>query len=361
MKKQILGEGISSHILFWLILLFSFTLIQFFKDGNDQSLFVLILQNLKRLPAMLLAVYGFNYYLVPFFYRVKKYILFTLSSIALFYFASAFDRLVNVYLYEPFFRKGPFTQESVLEIFLDVNFLLFSYLPALLMATFAMTFTKMAYERNEMEREKLQLQSDKNKAELNALKSQIHPHFLFNTLNNLYALTVQKSDKAPKLVESLSEMLDYILYKCNEKYVPLENEIELIQNYIELERIRFGDDIVLNCRFDFDKGRHLGLRVAPLLLLSIVENAFKHGASGQVKQPEIDIHLYLKAEFLYFEVKNTKELNTMPDNTGFTKGIGVANLKQQLERLYRDYSFESRDMEDSYEVRLCINTASSND
>ncbi|MEM9363729.1 MAG: sensor histidine kinase [Bacteroidota bacterium] len=316
---------------------------------------------MKRLPAMLLAVYGFNHYLVPRFYKTRKYLLFGLCSLGLFYFASGFDRLVNVYLYEPLFREGSFAQESVLEIFSDVGFLFFGYLPALLTATFAMTLTKMAYERNEIEREKLQLESDKNKAELNALKSQIHPHFLFNTLNNLYALTVQKSDKAPKMVESLSEMLDYILYKCNEKYVLLENEIGLIKNYIALERIRFGDNIVLNCKFDFDKSKHQGLRIAPLLLLSIVENAFKHGASSQVGQPKIDVHLYLEAEFLYFEVKNTKEPNSIPDSTGFTKGIGVANLKQQLEKLYWDYSLESYDMGDSYKVKLCINTSSSND
>ncbi|WP_165395224.1 sensor histidine kinase [Flagellimonas allohymeniacidonis] len=336
-------------------------MIQFFKDGNDQSLFLLFLENLKRVPAMLLAVYGFNYYLVPSFYQKRRYLFFALGAFILFYFASAFDRIVNVYLYEPLFRKGPFVQETVSEIFSDVEFLLFGYLPALLTATFAMTLTKMAYEKNEMERERLQLQSDKNQAELDALKSQIHPHFLFNTLNNLYALTVQKSDKAPKMVESLSGMLDYILYQCNEKYVPLENEIELIKNYIELEKIRFGDGIELDCRFDFDRSKYKELKIAPLLLLSIVENAFKHGASGQIRNPKVDIHLYLEKENLFFEVKNTKEINKLPDHTGFTKGIGVANLKQQLQRLYKDYSFESNDLGDMYEVRLRLNTSSSND
>lgn len=310
---------------------------------------------------MVLAVYGFNYYLVPSFYQNRKYWIFIIRTLVLFYVASALDRVVNVYVYEPLFRQGQFTQESFLEIFLDVDFLLFGYLPALLTAAFAMTLTKMVHEKNEMERQTLQLQHDKNKAELDALKAQIHPHFLFNTLNNLYALTIQKSDKAPKMVESLATMLDYILYKCKEKYVPLENEIELIKNYIALERLRFGNGIVLDCQFDFDKNKCPDLKIAPLLLLSLVENAFKHGASGQVKCPAVKIHLYFKDENLYFMVKNTKEFNQVNDQVGFTKGIGTKNLKQQLHRLYKDYDFSSRDIGATYEVALRINTSSSND
>ncbi|MEP0263050.1 sensor histidine kinase [Dokdonia sp.] len=348
-----------NHILFWGVLLFSFAFIQFFQDGNKESLTVILFQNLKHLPGYLITAYIFNYVLLQYYYKAKKYILFSVFSIVLFYIGSALDRVFTVYVYEPIFREPPFVQESFLQIFSDWEFLIDGYLLPLLMATFAMTIDRIITQKNKSEKVLLQLERDKNKAELGALKAQIHPHFLFNTLNNLYALTLQKSDKAPETVATLSSMLDYMLYQCNDRLVSLEKEVVLLENYIALERLRYGDDIEIAFLPAGQAGANPispETQIGPLILLSIVENAFKHGASGSVDVPKIHIDLKQEETQLYFTVKNTKNTTQQFDETAYTKGIGVSNVKKQLSLLYDDYSYEVIDENGWYCVALRINT-----
>ncbi len=354
-----------SHILFWGILLFSFAFIQFFQDGNEQLLYVIFIQNLKHLPGYFLTAYVFNYVLLQYYYKTKKYILFTVFSIMLFYVASALDRVFTVYVYETLFREPPFEKESIVQIFSDWEFLMGGYLLPLLMATFAMTIDRIIVQKNRNEKALLQLERDKNKAELGALKAQIHPHFLFNTLNNLYALTLQKSDKAPKTVATLSSMLDYMLYQCNDRLVSLEKEVTLLENYIALERLRYGDDIEIafaKCHPEPAEGAiQKETEIGPLILLSIVENAFKHGASGSIDIPKIHIDLKQEGSQLYFTVKNTKDETQQSDETSYTKGIGVSNVTRQLSLLYSDYSYDVVDENGWYCVALRINTRIEND
>jgi sensor histidine kinase YesM len=385
-------KSLKNHILFWGVLLFSFALIQFFRDGNTQSFWSISAQNIKHLPGYLIAAYVFNYVLLQYYYKNRKYVLFGLFSVILFYASSALDRVFTIYVYEPIFREPPFEQESIVQIFSDWEFLVDGYLLPLLMATFAMTIDRIITQKSRNEKALLQLERDKNKAELGALKAQIHPHFLFNTLNNLYALTLQKSDKAPETVATLSSMLDYMLYQCNDKLVSLEKEVALIENYIELERLRYGDDIeiaftksyhehfdkchaepveVLNVTPDKEvvepivtlslskranEETKTSLQIGPLILLSIVENAFKHGASGSTGIPEIHIDLKQEGAHLYFTVKNTKNTEQQVDETAYTKGIGVSNVKKQLALLYPEYSYEVTDENGWYCVALHINT-----
>ncbi|GGG23754.1 histidine kinase [Dokdonia pacifica] len=350
-------KTIKDHIIFWGVLLFSFALIQFFQDGNAQSFWIIFAQNLKHLPGYLLAAYVFNYVLLQYYYKERRYVIFAIFSIGLFYISSALDRVFTVYVYEPIFRKPPFVQESLAQIFGDWEFLMEGYLLPLLMATFAMTIDRIITQKNKNEKALLQLERDKNKAELGALKAQIHPHFLFNTLNNLYALTLQKSDKAPETVATLSSMLDYMLYQCNDRLVSLEKEVALLENYIALERLRYGDDIEIA----FAKAINEEMKIGPLILLSIVENAFKHGASGSIDIPKIYIELKQEGTQLYFTVKNTKDDIQQSDETSYTKGIGVSNVKKQLSLLYTDYSYDVVDENGWYCVALRINTDIKND
>ena len=341
------------RLRFWGILILGFTLIQFLKEGNAQSLYTIFFQNARRLPAMMLVAHTFNDVLLPQFYTKRRYLPFILLSIILFYVGGVLDRVINVYVYEPMFRERPFPQESLLEIFTDWPFLVSAYLPALLTATLIMSLNKLIAQKNSIQRRNVQLERDKNIAELNLLKAQLHPHFLFNTLNNLYALTIKKSDKAPEVVATLSEMLDYILYQCNDTWVSLDKEINLLDNYITLEKLRYGDEIDIS----FSKTQSKPVQIAPLLLLSIVENAFKHGASGSLDRLQIEIDLVQEGDTLNFSVKNTKNTHAQKDATQYTKGIGVSNIKQQMELLYSDYSYEVTDENGWYCVALRINTA----
>ncbi|TPN88910.1 sensor histidine kinase [Aquimarina algicola] len=174
----------------------------------------------------------------------------------------------------------------------------------------------------------LKLNEQKKTAELVALKNQLNPHFLFNTLNNLYALTLKKSDDAPKVIRKLSEILDYILYRCNDEYVSLDKEIALIENYLSLEKIRYADRV----KISFSKQVTGREKVAPLLLLTFVENAFKHGVANEVNQANINITISKDKEQLVFKVENSKPVHI---KTAVEKeSIGLQNIKKQLELLY---------------------------
>lgn len=180
------------------------------------------------------------------------------------------------------------------------------------------------------------LQKSKSQtAELNLLKAQLNPHFLFNTLNNLYGLAVTKSDKLPNLMLKLSDLLRYSLYDTQERWVPLRSEIQYIQNYISLERLRLEEKTAID--FTFEVGEADQQRIAPMLLIVFLENAFKHfGASGD-QLPQIKIKISLSNYRLNFSCYNTKDdrIRTSPREQN-TSGIGLANVRKRLELLYPD-------------------------
>jgi two-component system, LytTR family, sensor kinase len=167
----------------------------------------------------------------------------------------------------------------------------------------------------------------KLQAEVNYLRSQVNPHFLFNALNNLYALTIKKSDKAPDVVLKLSELMEYMLYESDETYVPLEREIKYLSNYLELEKIRQGNQADISL---IVKGNTDNCQIPPFLLLPLVENAFKHGVSKAVRHAYVHINICID-KVLEVNIKNNKLNLQRPEQNG---GIGLFNLKKRLELLY---------------------------
>ena len=169
---------------------------------------------------------------------------------------------------------------------------------------------------------------EKLNAEVNFLRAQVNPHFLFNILNNLYALTLKKSALAPDVVLKLSAMMEYMLYDSTDAKVLLEKEIAYLRNYIELERLRFSDKaaIVLNINAELN-----GHEIAPLLLLPLVENGFKHGLSKQIENSWLKMEISLNKTTLTVIVENSKSVSTIPGGKG---GIGLDNLRKRLNLLY---------------------------
>ena len=194
----------------------------------------------------------------------------------------------------------------------------------LLYPTLLLLVFKLYVEKQRL----LRLNEQKKTAELVALKNQLNPHFLFNTLNNLYALALKKSDDTPKVIQKLSEILDYILYRCNDEFVLLKKEIELIENYLSLEKIRYADRV----KISFSKKVTGEEKVAPLLLLTFVENAFKHGVANEINQAHIDINISKRGGELFFKVANSKP--QVIENKEQKESIGLSNIKKQLELLY---------------------------
>jgi two-component system LytT family sensor kinase len=193
---------------------------------------------------------------------------------------------------------------------------------------------------------------EKQAAELNYLKSQTNPHFLFNTLNNIYSLARDKSDLAPESIMRLSKILRFMLYETSGQYIAIEQEIKIISDYIELEKLRYDDSLRIDFRYDIEDKKQA---LPPLLLIPLVENAFKHGVSETRQQPFVDILLLVNQRQLNFVVKNSTE--TLPGEN-IKENIGLSNLRRQLELLYKDYDLSVQQSDAVFTASLKINLAS---
>jgi two-component system, LytTR family, sensor kinase len=206
---------------------------------------------------------------------------------------------------------------------------------------------RLASNSYQMEQARKTLETEKLNAELAFLKSQINPHFLFNSLNNIYSLAYQKSDKAPEAILKLSEIMRYMLYESNDDKVSLEDEINYLENYIDLQKLRVKEQVYLELTIQVDNYQH---RIMPLLVISFLENVFKHGVATDKEHP-IRITVEVQNNRLHFRAQNKKnKLNK--DKTG---GIGLTNLKRRLELGYPDkHTFIVHDNEDYYSSELFV-------
>jgi LytS/YehU family sensor histidine kinase len=211
---------------------------------------------------------------------------------------------------------------------------------------------KHIYTHLKLRRDALQLRIEKQQAELNYLKSQTNPHFLFNTLNNIYSLSSEKSDLAPESILRLSKILRYMLYETGGPSVSIEQELQTINNYLELERLRYDESLGISFQQDIeDKSQS----ISPLLLIPLIENAFKHGTSETITRPFVRIQLTIHEQQLTLIVENSSD----PDTEDVPKeSIGLTNLRRQLSLLYRDSSLEIQKTTKTFVASLKINLTS---
>jgi len=209
---------------------------------------------------------------------------------------------------------------------------------------------RMYFRQQTLLRNEARLRAEKSEAELQALKAQLQPHFLFNTINNLYALARVKSDRTAPVALKLAQLLRYVLYESQKPSVPLRQEVQLLRDYVELEKIRFDDDrLVVHWQAELDDPAQ---DIAPLLLLPLVENAFKHGASEQRDAARVAISIVLNNKVLAVKIENSKS----PETSGHTPpGIGLQNLRQRLALLYPErHSLEIEDGAGVFVARLRV-------
>lgn len=213
----------------------------------------------------------------------------------------------------------------------------------------------LTLEKNnlDLQRQRLQLQRDNLDLELNFLKSQINPHFLFNTLNSIYVKTTEVDESAAELVFRLSNLMRYSLYKSNKPLVRLEEEIEYIENYVALEVVRFSGTVEILFHHHIPEEQ---LLIAPLLLISLLENAFKHGIRRSIKNPFVYIQIRAIGPKLIFSVKNSSEKSqdgTEHPKTMESGGFGISNTVKRLMLLYPDrHKLDIREGDDYFEVEL---------
>jgi LytS/YehU family sensor histidine kinase len=194
------------------------------------------------------------------------------------------------------------------------------------------------------------MENQKLGAELSLLKSQINPHFFFNTLNSIYSLAIIKSNRTPEAVLKLSEIMRYIIYDTERKLVPLSKEIEYIANYIELQRLRLPDDIRVKLKTDLDEGESV---IEPLLLLPFVENAFKHGIDIE-KGGIISVIITRKGNELHLYVENPLVVDDLDNHNG-PSGVGMKNTIKRLKLLYHDnFTLSAGPVKKSYIVDLVL-------
>ncbi len=328
---------IAYHLFFW----FAFLLLLIYFDESGFSSGGLIVNELINIGFYALIVYFNLFYLIPNYLTRKRFG----TYLMLLLLATFIITPLRVIFFYFRFSGEPHLQQGLLGN-LGLYFVL----------TFTVggvsTVLQIVTDWFQQLREKQELETQTMQSELRFLKSQINPHFLFNTLNNLYALTLKKSDKAPEIVIKLSEMMRYMLYECNEKQVPLKKEVNYLKNYLDLERLRQHDNISIN----FHVEGHIGdQQIAPLLLIPFLENSFKHGLNTQLKEGFVDIVLLIEDKSVDFQIENSKgQTIASPDNRP-SGGIGLVNVRRRLNLLYPDrYELRVSNNPNTFAVHLTI-------
>lgn len=328
------------HVIFWITDIINWLLVASIGGVPKTE----VQSFLLSFPFAVLTTYFIIYVVVPKFSAHQDKARLFVWIIAILIGFGIFLRFYKVYLIYPlvgFEYEKAFDSGSIGRLVREI----FSWLGVMSMAI----IIKLVKNRTELEARNDQLQHEKRAAELNFLKAQMHPHFLFNTLNTLYSETIQDSGKAQQIVLNLSSLLRFILDECNKPVISLRKEIQVIQNYIELEKLRHGPRLAVTLSVPSD---NLDLPVSPLVFLPFVENSFKHSLNNVRGVVNIDVRITIGAEDILLLVQNDHIPGTSQNNGN---GKGIANARRQLELLYDDtYRLDLKNMDGKYQVSLSI-------
>lgn len=289
---------------------------------------------------LFLAVIYANYlFLIPRFFRTRRYVVY--SVLALLVVAAAVAGIAAIDIRNH--NAMGFKPMSTSDMYLELVFYVFN-----LCSYTLISFLLFSLREKQEQKEKLdQVQLEKLGTEIKYLRAQINPHFLFNTLNNLYGLSLEKSEKTPEIILKLSKIMDYMLYESNDVKVYLKNDIDNIANYIDIERIRQGN----NARIQFDVSGDPGNQtIVPLMLLPLVENAFKHGVNTIIEGAYMQVSIRINGSDLEMDVRNN-----FKRFAGETQrnGIGLVNLERRLELFYpNSHTMKVESPGDDYHVNL---------
>lgn len=326
------------HIVFWMahIIIFSFLFKVPSQSGGN-----MIMLSALWVPAFILYSYPIMYWMLPSYLLKEKYLQFSILLLlwaVAGYFLNYFFRINILFPFADLMNyktanKNPWAANS--------------YLSMNVMAGFCCMIALFKYWMKK-QKEWMQAEKEKVTAELQLLKAQVHPHFLFNTLNNIYSVSLETSPKTSQLILKLSSLLNYILYECKTDRVLLEKEIKVMKDYIDLEKERYANKLEISLNIEGDiKDKY----IAPLLLLPFLENAFKHGTSEQLEKPWLSMNLTVNQNTLRCKIANSKN----EDVTINENGIGIMNVKKRLALLYPDlHQLEINNEEDFFVASLAL-------
>lgn len=332
------------HVLFWFSFFIYEGLIWGMVDGEYSRRMI---TSGMELPVKIIATYFTLYILIDKLLIRRRYFLFLITlllSMALF---GIIIRILAYYTIYPMYNPDALT----INLFFPPKILIgiFSiYSIVAIVASFHLIKIWFRHQQANqlLEQKAQQFENEKLAGEIKLLKSQINPHFLFNTLNNLYVLTLNNSEKSPEMIYKLSELMSYMLYESNKTTVPLKKEVQYIENYISLEKLRYAErlDVSMNIYDSIE-----GINIAPLLILPFVENSFKHGISNQIVSCWIRIDISVQKGLLVIKVENSKGDPEKRETMQFSSGIGLQNLTKRLQLIYPNrHSLKVFDEEDTY-------------
>jgi two-component system, LytTR family, sensor kinase len=345
----------AGHILFWLLYLLYEGLIWGMVDGEYTKR--LVCASIE-LPIKIMATYFTLYILIDRLLIKKKYGLFLLSMAGSMIVFGIFLRMLGYYIIYPlYYPDGLQIPLFFLPKILIGIFVIYSLVAIVASFHLIKHWYNHQYTSQLLQQTAQQLEKEKLAAELKLLKSQINPHFLFNTLSNLYVLTLNQSRNAPEMVHKLSELMSYMLYDSNQNQVPLQKELHYIENYIALEKLRYESlDVSFHVYDNVD-----GITIAPLLILPFIENSFKHGVSNQLSSAWVRIDVAVQDNLLVVKVENSKITNKVDKIITPVSGIGLVNVKKRLEHIYPNrYQLQIIDEVESYLVILKLEISVSN-
>lgn len=338
------------HVIFWLI----YFLLNTLRWGNYFDDYVYSFKaNMVGFPIHMILCYLNIFVLMPKFVFRQKYFLYVCALIlSLISMVFVKFNLTYFLISTNVWPEGPkvindFTLSYSISYSLDMM------IGELYVITFV-TAIKITMDWLQEQKRVTALENTQLETELLFLRTQISPHFFFNTLNNIYSLAIEKSNKTPKLILRLSELMRYLLYETKSKKQSLEKEIICIENYLDLEQIRYGDKLKINTSITGDISDK---KIAPILLLSFIENCFKHGANKATGDVKIDIDFKIIGDFLYFTVSNPiPEIPNISNSIENSSGIGLTNVKKRLELGYKkeDYSLNIENRSKLFVVNLKI-------
>lgn len=327
------------HASFWAVYIsfFVYWLSSFQQAPDIDWTRVFTTATIHIVAAMLISYINYFYFLPQFLFK-KKLVLFIVLFIASFSILAYVRIQSERYFIESYFGSHEYLYRDrfvAQTIFSNLSIVLFVSL-----LRFAADWLDLQTTRKEIEKEKLT-------AELNFLKAQVNPHFLFNTLNNLYYLAYSKSENTTEVIEKLSRMMRYMIYDSNYPLVQLSKEIEYMQNYISLEKLRISDMVKINFSIEGDVD---SVMITPLILITFLENAFKHGVSNTSQESWVEVALDCKPGQLNFTVSNSKPSVSKIDQKS---GIGLQNAKRRLELSYPEkHSLKMNELANEYRVHL---------
>lgn len=342
--KTFFNKKTLGHTLFWLVMLIYYISSSWPFEKDKIFLFE---RMFSKILAEIILSYTVIYILIPFILNKKRKILFVVNSLIFVYLIYVFHTAIRCYYLVPKYPEI-FSVRPPL-IFIDRITNIYAFLGNITGFIFP-TILLMMYDYFKHQKEVSVLKEQKKTTELKLLKNQLNPHFLFNTLNNLYTLALKKSDRTPEVIAKLSDILDYMLYQCKDDFVSLKSEVNLLNNYIALEKIRYGKRLNLTFNHTIEDD----VKIAPLLLLTFVENAVKHGVSQEINIGTIQIMLQAKKNEIYFKIENSKPTLKEPKSNKKRASIGLENIRKQLEILYHKNNYILNINEDntSYSVIL---------